>query len=86
MSGGFAKPHAVARGYFQSRDGGGPCPAAPIGAEKTFKPATDRGTAVKPSRYSGLRALTFQELDSMTMPSEVSYLLSSALSAAAISS
>ena len=46
----------------------------------------DRGTAVKTLRYSGLRALTFQELDSMTMPSEVSYLLSSALSAAAISS
>ncbi len=37
MSGGFAKPHAVARGCFQSRDGGGPCPAAPIGPGKDLQ-------------------------------------------------
>ena len=87
MTGGFAKPHAVARGV-ASGPGMAASRARPhqSARKKTFKPAPGRGTAVEASRYSGLRALTFQELDSMTMPSEVSYLLSPALSAAAISS
>lgn len=47
-----------------------------------FCPAPRRHTEC----YSGLRARTFHELDSMTTPSDVLYLRSSAPSAATISS